>query len=168
MYVIEIMNPDGPHWFGGIKKHAEAAVAGYELPMNLWSPYQIDAKYYMTRIEAEHEQTTTLKAVPGCQVKAVSEALFADSRTVSKQYENACTMRAKYLQQGDVFIMTNTRYFVSESNAETITFHHVNVDALKAGQPYDNGYADRMTRRASYWIVLLGTVSILKPQTQKS
>jgi hypothetical protein len=163
MYVIEMINPDGPHWFGGVVRNAEAAKGGVDLPMNLWSPYWQDAKHFINEESAQAVVDTTLKDAKGCYAVLAKKAKSEDSRSLSEIFDNACKMRARYLQKDDVFVMTNTRYVVTKADHETVTFNNADMFGIETGtQPFYNGNGNTMKRVAQYWVVLLGTTKTLR------
>lgn len=162
MFVIEVMNPDGPHWFGGIVRNEAAYKAGHDLPMNLWSPYFDDAKQYQEKEEAQKFLDQHLKDVPGAQVLAKSKCSSIDSRRLDDKRPGACVMRAKYLQEGEVFIMSNTYYVVTSRNAEEIHYGYADLKGIYNGTGFDNGPAGIMSSKNAYWVTNMGHKSMLR------
>jgi hypothetical protein len=160
MFVIEVLNPDGPHWFGGIVRNEAAFKAGHDLPMNLWSPYKEDAKEYAEEQDAQVD-LDKLKDVPGAQIVQHWKAKFHDSRRLDRDRPHACVMRARYLQEGEVFIMSNTYYIVTSRNAEEIHYGYADLNGIYKGGNFTNGPAGIMSAINAYWVTNIGHKSIL-------
>lgn len=90
-FVLETILPDGPHWYGGIRKQqkGEALIQGAE-----WSPYWEDRRE-MDQVEANLVINTACAQMPGAKIVHVMDARSADTWkwTGGSKYE----MRAKFL-----------------------------------------------------------------------
>ena len=99
LYVIEVMLPDGPHWYGGIREVTRngAVVRGIE-----WTPYMTDRMVFNKAL-AEVTFNTVCQNTKGAAVTPVSTAKNEDTRTHKggERFE----MRAKYLQVDDIVIV---------------------------------------------------------------
>jgi len=114
--------PDGPHWYGGIRKQQKdtAVVQGPE-----WSPYWEDARK-MDKAEANLILATICKSMPGCELVQESDAKKDDGwELVEHEGQQAFRIRAKYMSKGQIVKMPGyaSRYRVVSRNEKEFTLH---------------------------------------------
>jgi hypothetical protein len=133
MYVIETVMPDGPHWYGGIRKQqkGEALVQGPE-----WSPYWEDRKEFNEQ-QAAVTFAAICKQMPGCRIVPVNESMRRDAwKFIQGRETPAWTMRAKYMTVGAVVQLPGR---LGDWKVVDRDEKHFKLKLLRAGTGYADG-----------------------------
>lgn len=97
LFVIETIMPDGPHWYGGVRRMQKdnTIVQGPE-----WSPYWEDRKE-LNKEQADFTFEAVCKKMSGCKIVPVGEALSKDAWILYGD-KGAYMIRAKYMAVGQI------------------------------------------------------------------
>jgi hypothetical protein len=139
-HVIEMMMPDGPHWYAGIRTNEKdgKTVQGPE-----WSPYWEDRKVF-NREQAVVTYNTICHSLPGASVIEEDYALKADAWKLVSPTEYL--IRVKYLSK-DLLVMLPGHMTVCRV-----------TNSMKSAVSFIDKYGNRHTinKKAKTWIRVVG------------
>lgn len=121
-YVIEVLLPDGPHWYGGVKTVEKdgAMISGI-----IWTPYKED-RMIMNETLSNITFNTVCQNTKGAKILPLESANDKDARVHvgGEQYE----IRAKYLSVNLIVIIPGhgeTKYVVSNKDEKEFVLRNI-------------------------------------------